>query len=379
MFILKYLLLFPLLCFAQQKYPPELIAHKNNAFSFSLASKLPQEGNCVFSPFSLYAALSMTLDGAKGKTAAEIAHVLGVKNGTAFSTLFPLIHEKNLHLANALWVAEDAFILSSFLHRIENVHQGHIQRLSFENAHEALDTINTWTSTQTEGRISRLLHPEDIDPSTRLVLTNALYFTGEFASPFSSKSTKTAPFYPSQEAEMMEQTGFFLYGENSEMQWLSLPFKESQKALVIFLATEKDQLPSLTASSFTTLMSQMEQKKVRLKLPKFCLRAPMNLNSVLASLGMKTPFSKDADFSAMDGMHDLFLNKVIHETFFSVDEQGVTAAASSAASIHMKSSKETEPSISFVADHPFFFFVVDMPTKTLLFSGILRQPCSSCP
>jgi serine protease inhibitor len=91
-------------------------------------------------------------------------------------------------------------------------------------------------------------------------------------------------------------------------------------------------------------------------------------------LGIKDAFSPQADFSGIDGLRDLFLSKVVHEAFFSLNEAGVTAAAATAAAINMLA---VLPTYTFTADHPFLFFLVDMQTKTILFMGKLSEPMAS--
>jgi hypothetical protein len=49
----------------------------NNEFAFDLYSRLAkEEGNIVFSPYSISTALAMTYAGARGETAAQMAKVL---------------------------------------------------------------------------------------------------------------------------------------------------------------------------------------------------------------------------------------------------------------------------------------------------------------
>lgn len=100
----------------------------------------------------------------------------------------------------------------------------------------------------------------------------------------------------------------------------------------------------------------------------------MELNPALQALGIKLAFTKEGDFSGIDGMRDLFLSKVVHDTFFSLDEAGVTAAAATAASINATAVLEKNPPIEFTANHPFLFLIADLNNKTVLFMGKFQRP-----
>ena len=58
-------------------------------------------------------------------------------------------------------------------------------------------TINTWTADQTNQKIQDLLPAGSVTPDTRLVLTNAVYFKGDWLSAFkpdlTAKRTSISP------------------------------------------------------------------------------------------------------------------------------------------------------------------------------------------
>lgn len=88
---------------------------------------------------------------------------------------------------------------------------------------------------------------------------------------------------------------------------------------------------------------------------------------------MKDAFSRSADFSKMTGNKELYISAIIHKTFIEVDEKGTEAAAATAVVMRMKSAP---PQIckEFKADHPFFYFIRENETGTILFSGRLNDP-----
>jgi serpin B len=82
-----------------------------------------------------------------------------------------------------------------------------------------------------------------------------------------------------------------------------------------------------------------------------------------------------ADFSGIDGTHELYIDKVVHKTFIDVDENGTEAAAATA--IIMEAGGAAPPRqdpIVFRADHPFLYFIRDVQTGTILFVGRMSDP-----
>ncbi len=63
----------------------------------------------------------------------------------------------------------------------------------------ARQTINGWVEQETGGRISNLITPSVLQPTTPLVLTNAIYFKGLVGyRPFPPAATRSAPVPPAR-------------------------------------------------------------------------------------------------------------------------------------------------------------------------------------
>ena len=67
--------------------------------------------------------------------------------------------------------------------------------VKFEEGEKTRSAINRWVGGQTNQKIKELILPGTINPTTRLVLVNALYFKGPWAYPFNSKATYKQNFY----------------------------------------------------------------------------------------------------------------------------------------------------------------------------------------
>jgi len=375
------------------------LAYSETDFAFSLV-RLIDEDQFVISPYSIYATLSMTYQGARGKTDQEMQKALYLtidKKQLPFyfaqlnETLSFSNHEDSIAFLsfNALWLGVNSFILSDFRHSIQDDYQAYLQTIDFNSPDAALE-INSWVKDKTLGKIPNLLQPGDLNALTQMILTNATYFKGGWLNTFDPKNTITAPFFTEHKdplnVEMMHQKATFSYLETDKAQVIALPFKQkdflsNRFACVLFLPKEDVKISSLhislSSNSFQEQLSSLQPTYIDLKCPKFKLCYRLLLNQLLQKMGIALAFSPQADFSGINGLHNLFISQVFHEAIFDFDESGVTAAAATAAAISVTSIPYENPPIEFNANHPFLFFIVDLNLKIPLFMGQVLYPDGS--
>lgn len=376
--------------------PIDQLVTDHTSFAFSLYPQLTaSEGNSVFSPYSISTCLSMVYAGARAVTAQEMQRALNLSftpqeiatpSISLSEALLPISKGYQLNLASALWLDAKSYILASYRYIIEKQFRAKLANIDFKMQDLALSTINSWIADQTKGKIQNLLLQNDISTSTRLLLTNAAYFKGTFVRPFDSDVTQEGSFHSLsgdiESVDMMEQTAQFLYAENELFQALALPFVgmskgKGQFALLLCLpksAQNFDTMVNLMPDGLNEALIDLQEKKVHIQLPKFTLTKRYNLNTALRQLGMQNPFTTQANFSGIDGRLNLYINQVVHETFFALDESGVVAAAATGASMNITSAPSTKPPEEFIADHPFLFFIVDLKSQEVLFMGKFADP-----
>ncbi|MES2121769.1 MAG: serpin family protein [Chlamydiota bacterium] len=359
--------------------------------------------NFICSPNSIATTLTMVAIGARGDTETELMRVLRLstnRKALAKSTfllsesLFPKKTELgsyDLNIANALWVDRATFLLADFRYAIEQLMKGKLTLLNFAEPGNAVASINAWTQDQTKGKIRELMSADSVNAMTRLVLTSAIYFQGAWRNPFDSKSTEMLPFFhtpdASSNAPMLKQTNLFPYFDNDLVQMAALPFQGASKAdgtiayimLLPKSAENFDAMLQELPSHFSEWMSALKMQRLDLTMPKFKFSSRFQLNKALQNMGAENAFTTSANFSGIDGMRDLFLSSVFHETLVDLDENGITAAAATAAVINVKSTAPTESPITFNANHPFFFFIVDLKSQEILFLGKYAQVSDTQP
>jgi serpin B len=216
---------------------------------------------------------------------------------------------------------------------------------------------------------------------TRLVLTNAIYFKGKWASEFDKKLTRDEDFFVTPEkkitAPLMHQTAEFGYFDVGEMHALELAYQGDRLAMVVLLPKSKDGIEGLEAALTPNMLegtcAGLRRREVRVTLPRFKTTAEFSLKDPLVAMGMAEAFDPaKADFSGMTGAKDLYISAVVHKAFVDVNEEGTEAAAATAAVMRLTGMPPRPP--EFRADHPFLFLIRDTETGAILFFGRILDP-----
>jgi len=365
----------------------------NTAFGLNLYGELAtNSGNLFFSPYSVSTCLAMTYAGARGETEEQMAQVLGFGSNqqqlsSSFGELQRDLEETRkgvtMDIANALWTQKGYPFLPAFLETASGQYQASAKQADFvTGANAATAAINRWVAQKTKDKIQDILPSGILNPDTRLVLANAIYFKGPWAKPFEKNGTSTQPFYLSGTgqvgAPLMQKFDTVNYMETGDFQAVELPYRGNRLSMVILLPRQVDgcgQLEEQLAPAFlSSTLAQMTNQDVQIFLPRFTLGSHFDLADTLAEMGMPDAF-QTADFSGMDGTTNLFISHVFHKAWGEVDEGGTEAAASTVVTVGPTA---VEPPILpipvFRADHPFIFFIRDTQSESILFLGRLADP-----
>lgn len=367
------------------------VVNANNKFTFDLYSQLDksESGNLFYSPYSISSALAMTYEGARGQTAEEMKSVLHFPESNILRSNFAAIHndinkgakDYELRTGNALWVNKSFSLLSDYTTLIEKYYGGKTANLDFvKETEKSRQTINNFIEEQTNNKIKDLIPFGTLKNTTQLVLTNAIYFKGIWRWEFNTSDTLIRDFKIAPDnivkVPMMKMEGTsFNYADTGDAQILELPYKGDKISMLILLPKKNlDAIePTLTAEKLNEYKSKMKKTKLdSISLPKFKLDTKYFMKDTLKALGMPTAFSsKDADFSGMSGVRDLFIDLVIHQAYVQVDEKGTEAAAATVVKFLPTS---VPPRNDFIADHPFIFLIQDKATGNILFFGRVVDP-----
>ncbi|HTX79549.1 MAG TPA: serpin family protein, partial [Longilinea sp.] len=215
----------------------------------------------------------------------------------------------------------------------------------------------------------------------RLVLANAIYFKAPWMQQFESSATQNEDFHhldgSTVSVPMMQRSGEMSYAEGNNFQLLELPYAGGQVSMYVLLPKAgqfADVAKNLTAAQLDQAIASLQSTQVDLSLPKFKFDWSAALPDALKALGMTDAFDDQADFSGMDGAHDLYISNVLHKSFVSVDEDGTEAAAATAVVVGLMAMPVQQNPVTFKADRPFLFLIRDNPTGTIIFMGQVMDP-----
>jgi serpin B len=376
------------------------LAAGNAAFAFDLLHALGEaEENLFYSPYSVSAALAMTYAGAHGTTESQMAETLHFTLDQ--DDLHPAFNRLDLELngrgeigppyegegfelsvVHATWGQRGYTFLRSYLDVLAVHYGAGLRLLDFvADPGGSRETINDWVSKETNGRIVDLLPPDAIDATVRLVLTNAIYFNAPWLKPFDDALTSSGTFEPlaggAVSVPMMRQASMFGYTAWNGGQAVELPYNGDTLSMVLLVpdrgaygSFEED----LDLGRYEEIVGALELRQVDLRLPKFEYGYDASLVEPLVALGMTDPFGTAADFSGIDGTHDLSISMVLHKAWVSVDEAGTEAAAATAVIVPIGGSPD--PPVTLTVNRPFLFVIRDLPTGSILFVGRVVNPAA---
>ena len=370
------------------------LARGNNAFAFDLYGQLrSRDGNIFFSPLSVSSALAMVYGGARGATASQMEKTLHfpARGEQLHQTFLSLMDELNaaesgrgdrLAIANSLWPQKGEPIRDAFIETVEKYYGSAIVPVDFVNDEPtARNQINGWVEKATKEKITNLI-AFPLDPMTRLLLVNAVYFKGTWMSPFLREATEDGDFYSGEEkitAPFMGKWEHFNHHAEAGLQVLELPYVDGRTSMLVLLPGKtpgamKKLEKSLSSERLSQWREKLSSVRVDLSLPRFSITwGAEPLSRHLVALGMSDAFSEKADFSGMTGGEPLSLSDVVHKAFVDVNEEGTEAAAATGA-IATAAGFDRPRSIVFRADRPFLFLIQDNPTGSILFMGRVVKP-----
>lgn len=372
----------------------ELVAG-NSAFGFDLyqAERVREQGNLFYSPYSISLALAMTYAGARGLTATEMAQTMHYTlpqdrlhpTFNALDTALISADEADeegfqINVANAIWGQQGYIFLPAFLDTLAANYGAGLRTVDYVQQTEAARrTINRWVSDETEERIQDLIPQGALNTLTRLVLTNAVYFNGQWVTPFEKDDTRDETFTlldgSTVMVPMMHQKESMLYAEGDDYQAVALSYRGADMAM-LFILPEAGRF-AMAETEFTpefllSLVEGLRPQRVDLNVPKFSFESSLRLTDILIDMGMAHAF-RGADFSGMTGDADLFISDVLHKAYVALDEEGTEAAASTAVIMQL-SAVIDEEAVAMNLDHPFLFLIRDNRTGTVLFMGRVLNP-----
>ncbi len=349
--------------------------------------------NFVASPLSLAVAFAMARAGAAGTTAAELDRVFGFPAGGrdgAFNAItrqlvtvdVPPVPDRKprdpreakkppvVAIGNALFPQKDFTIGAEFLRTLAAEYGTGVRPVDFADAGTPA-LINAWGEKQTAGRIKEIF--AQLDPSTKLVLANAVYFKGDWQAFFIDVSD--APFTKADggvvQASTMRRIAQVRYAESDGVTAIELPYAGGPYAMCLMLPPkggkpEDTLLPAVLGK----LRAGFADVQAEIAIPKWDFATSLDLMELMPKLGLVSAFGPGADFSGIAA--GLFISDAVHKANITVDEFGTEAAAITG--LGMAMSAPPQAKVRFIADRPFGFAIVGGQDGIPLFIGLVSDP-----
>ncbi|KAL6626513.1 hypothetical protein ACP70R_030239 [Stipagrostis hirtigluma subsp. patula] len=393
-----------------------------------------RSGNLVFSPLSMYSALSMVAAGAQGNTLTELLDALGAGSRDKLSENVRFMVERALPAggeqkqlegaprvehACGMWHDATRTLKPAYRDAAAASCRAVARAVDFiSKPEEARRQINSWVAAATSNLVASILGPGTVTKDTRLVVASAVYFKGTWAIPFDKNWTREFKFHrldgSAVDAQFMQSGLPQLVAVHDGFKVLKMPYKvhhpldglrataravippplpppPPRYAMCVFLPDKRDGLWSLEdkmASSPGFLEKHMPERRVAVgefRVPKFKVSFYTSVKRALQDLGVKAVFDPSRA-ELPDMMEDgdareepLFVGDVLHRAVIEVDEEGTQAAAATACALEGGCLRRPDAAVrvDFVADHPFAFFVVEEESGAILFAGHVLDPTQS--
>ena len=360
---------------------------RENALGWKLLEKTGRPtDNALVSGASVRQAMAPLLLGARGATADEMAQALGLEKDPTpamqaeLATWQAAVGKREagaprgveLAVANRVWIDDGFALLPDYAKAL-----GTPESVDFAKP-ETRSTINAWVSENTQAKVPELLPAGAVDARTRLVVTNAIWFKGRWAMPFSKALTKNEPFKTGAKTvtvPTMHLVDSFRYAASGGLRILELRYADSELAMDVVLSDD-GKLPKVDATKLDDATKTLATARVNVSLPKLGFKSGGPLKDALEALGMKLAFTDRADFGGMVGpkaAEHLDIGQVFHQTWIAVDETGTEAAAATGM-VMRTTAMQLGPVVDFKVDRPFVFVLRETRSGRILFTGRVTDP-----
>lgn len=361
-------------------------ARSTQAFGFDFlraVNATEAENNVVVAPLSAEILLAMAANATDGTGRAEIASALGTSDletlnrlCNKYITIFPQLNEEaTMTLANAMWYDRTLTLTESYRHSIAGSFNAELVDADFGNHASVISDINRWCAQQTGNRIREIIG--ELNPEARAVIANAMFFKGNWTTPFDKELTAPAIFKGSateSEVDMMNLAMAMPYRAGADFQAITLTFgkSESNFEMTFILPAEGASINSFVQSfTFEELnATRADFRMVNLKVPAFeHTSETMKLNDALAALGVKRMFDNDGlkffETGELNGQ-----TEIVQRTTLKINEYGAEASAVTSLGSALESDGDNNTEVvNVVLDRPFLFCITESQTGACLVAG----------
>lgn len=379
-------------------------------FSSLLKNEENIQNNLCVSPFSLKQALLMVVQGAEegSNSYLELSKFLDCDGD--INSINKDIKHNNIILSSSDSVKfkiSNLVLLDDGLAKSKNIENNFIKPLEDNYFAKVVDKdlqdsvivsdINNFINESTNGTIPKMIS-NPFGDDVKSVLLNAIYFLGDWESPFPVDYTTVQEFNGINgitEVDMMFDEKNIEYKETDNYKSIILPYISDKKVInspqfemVLFVSKDNDkniydifdELSIEEQESFFNIdKEEYSYEDTNILLPKFEIENTINLINPVKEMGLKYSISEgNFDFTNIKDYEKdpigFKISDIVQKTYIKVDETGTEASAVTMIIMETDSiSLDEELPKEFYADKPFMYVIRDDYTNTVLFAGIISN------
>ena len=355
------------------------------SFSHQLFKRIVEQNpkeNAFVSPSSISISLGMLFLGPGGDTREEIKSALNFdslsfeKIAKGFlmqlSETYYQDSDSILHMSNQLWADRKFHLEDSFIFMAREFFRTELQKVDFLHyPNESREHINAAVAKHTADHIQNILPDGSVDLQTKLVITNAIYFKGDWKHPFDKENTQDKTFTllsgETVEVPTMFITKKFFHTKQDELHILELPYKD-QFSMIIYFPENPSEFDYSTVPQID--FETLKRTTMDLEMPKFKIDTSLKMSKVLSAIGLGNLFTH-CDLSGISDA-PLYVDEIYHQAFVETNEQGTEASAATAVVVNQRSL--LIPQITLSLNHPFLFEIRNTESSEIIFAGMLTNP-----
>lgn len=368
-------------------------------YSVNLLRQVQKEegGHFIISPYGIWSLMSTVAVGTSGESRTQLSNAFDYPEGDdeilkTFRNLISKVFGRqgssnvSLKMKNFLFLDNNTFAINSEYEDLLKKFEVAENLLDFNDS-KTVDVANAEIE-NFYGKLKNVLSANDFQESG-MILTNIITYKGLWGLPFNVTETVSEPFYNEKyekigSVNMMYQRSPFPYAymKNLSSRVLELPYgKSGLYSMLIVLPNLKSNIEDVFGKfadvSIKDILYKLKETEeefdlddIEVKLPRFKISTDLTLNYPLNGMGVYDIFeSGKAYLDKMSDDNTVYVSKVVHKADIEVTEAGTEASAATIAYI----SNRMLPG-QFFCNRPFFYFILEKTTATVLFGGIYSQP-----
>ncbi|HEY3683246.1 MAG TPA: serpin family protein [Streptosporangiaceae bacterium] len=353
--------------------------------------ELPRDGDLLWSPYSVAAALAMVAAGARGRTRDELDRYLApggslddlldrVRAGAAPDTDAAAPDASGVAVANTLWAQQALPIVPAYEGLMRGMPGGAVRNADFHrDPGGAAGMINDDVAKTTRGLIREIVDANAVADADA-VLVNALWVFVAWRERFAVRETRPRTFHApggDRQVPMMCAQRRMAYAEAAGWRMATVSGHGGLAMDVLLPDRPLSEAPP-RPDDLAELYAAAREREVRLTLPRFEVEYGTELRPVVGGLGVPTMFAGDADLTGISPAR-LSVDKILHKARLRVDEAGAEGAAATAVVMKLSMAVQKHPPVDLTADRPFLIAVRHSSSGLLYFLAELTTPTDPGP